>query len=292
MDLWETLKPYVQSGEEEEHVELKREVDLSNKPGRAEFARDVSALANTGQEAYLVIGVVDAGSRTGSRPEEYIYGFSCADWDEFRRQAHEAVRFYCDRPPKMALTRMKHPDLERSICVVAIPRSFARPHAMKRSSAGVAEDDIWVRRGPTCARATLAEIETMIQSQHHAVVINLSHPLTRPQRDALELDCNCIIDQMIERPVQLDHHLPMADQVRKIIDGIGLTSYAWQSTSILVKLPGLAEAAATVLAELHGRTGHFPTIIRLRPVSGSATAYEFAETIDLQAVRDQSRERR
>jgi len=292
VDLWETLKSYVESGEEEEHVELKREVDLCTKPARAEFAKDVSALANTGREAYLIIGVVDARSRAGGRPEDYIYGFSCADWDEFRRQAHEAVRSYCNRPPKVILKRLKHPDLDKSICVVVIPRSFARPHAIKKSSRDIEENDIWVRRGPSCALATVAEIESMMVSQQHALVINLSHPLTRPQLDALELDCNCIIERVIDCPVRLDHQRSMADQVKGIVDSIGLTSHAWQRASIFVKLPGLAEAAATVLAELHGRTGHFPTVIRLRPVGESATAYEFAETINLQVVRDQSREGR
>jgi len=48
-----------------------------------------------------------------------------------------------------------------------------------------------------------------------------------------------------------------------------------------------------VLAELHGRCGYFPSILRLKPVAGSTPPrFEVAETVNLQAVRDTSREAR
>lgn len=47
------------------------------------------------------------------------------------------------------------------------------------------------------------------------------------------------------------------------------------------------------LAELHGRIGHFPVLIRLRPVADSVpTRYEVAELLNLQAIREQARYRR
>lgn len=54
-------------------------------------------------------------------------------------------------------------------------------------------------------------------------------------------------------------------------------------------LPSLTEIAGVVLAELHGRMGYFPTVIRRRRVSQAPPEYELAEVIDLQAVREQSR---
>jgi hypothetical protein len=57
-----------------------------------------------------------------------------------------------------------------------------------------------------------------------------------------------------------------------------------------VNLPSLNHIAACVLAELHGRMGYFPTILRMRPVAGSTPPqFEVAEIINLQAVRDQAR---
>jgi hypothetical protein len=49
----------------------------------------------------------------------------------------------------------------------------------------------------------------------------------------------------------------------------------------------------TLLAELHGRMGHFPAVLRLRPVPDSnPPQFEVAEVINLQEVRDETRKRR
>jgi hypothetical protein len=61
---------------------------------------------------------------------------------------------------------------------------------------------------------------------------------------------------------------------------------------LLVNPPGYAPAAFVLLAELHGRIGHFPSLVRLRPKSGPVTTYEVAELLNLQTIRDAARERR
>jgi hypothetical protein len=61
----------------------------------------------------------------------------------------------------------------------------------------------------------------------------------------------------------------------------------------MINPPGYAPAAFVLLAELHGRIGHFPTLIRLRPGHGSAvTTFEVAELLNLQTIRDESRKQR
>lgn len=58
-------------------------------------------------------------------------------------------------------------------------------------------------------------------------------------------------------------------------------------------LPSLNFIAAVLLAELHGRMGYFPTIVRLRPVADATPRrFEVAELIDLQSVRDVARIKR
>jgi len=48
-----------------------------------------------------------------------------------------------------------------------------------------------------------------------------------------------------------------------------------------------------LLAELHGRMGYFPPIVRLRPVPNALPPrFEVAEIINLQAVREAARTRR
>ncbi|MCS6846984.1 MAG: CRISPR-associated protein Csx15, partial [Anaerolineae bacterium] len=72
--------------------------------------------------------------------------------------------------------------------------------------------------------------------------------------------------------------------------GIGLTPQQWQTERILVNLPSLNFIAACLLAELHGRMGYFPTIVRLRQVKDALPPqFEVAEVINLQAPRDEAR---
>lgn len=122
------------------------------------------------------------------------------------------------------------------------------------------------------------------------IIVNFAHPLTDEQRVQVEQ----LIGQRItdERQVfcQFDNELPFAPQVQAYVQEAGLSSEAWQGEMTVVNLPGFAPAAATMIAELHGRMGHFPTVLRIRPVAGSTpTIYEAAEVINLQAVRADAR---
>jgi len=92
--------------------------------------------------------------------------------------------------------------------------------------------------------------------------------------------------------VQIDHGEPLATQIGAIVDAIQLSSEEWQTRPLLINPPGYAPAAFVLLAELHGRIGHFPALIRLRPKPGPVPAYEVAELLNLQAVREAARKRR
>jgi hypothetical protein len=72
-----------------------------------------------------------------------------------------------------------------------------------------------------------------------------------------------------------------------------LSSEELQTKPILVNLPSLNTIAALLLAELHGRMGYFPPVLRLRPVSGvTPPRFEAAEIINLQEIRDSARKQR
>ena len=61
----------------------------------------------------------------------------------------------------------------------------------------------------------------------------------------------------------------------------------------MINPPSYNFGAATLIAELHGRTGYFLPIIRIRPEPDSTPRrFEVAEIINLQAVRDEARESR
>ncbi len=125
------------------------------------------------------------------------------------------------------------------------------------------------------------------------ILINFSHPLTGEQQAAIEVISGQKISRLVEQMAQFDLSRPFAGQAVEMVDQVGLTPAEWQQGPLLVLLPSLNFGAAAVLAELHGRCGHFPPLIRLRPVEGSLSPkYEAAEIVNLQAIRDQARERR
>ncbi|HRU94740.1 MAG TPA: CRISPR-associated protein Csx15 [Anaerolineae bacterium] len=125
------------------------------------------------------------------------------------------------------------------------------------------------------------------------LILNYSHPLTPDQLSQLEALTGAAIAEVREIPAQLDLEAPFAPQAVALADAAQLTPEQWQTTPLLLVPPALNFAAVALLAELHGRMGYFPPVVRLRPVAGALPPrYEVAEIINLQAVRDAARKRR
>ncbi|GIV13007.1 MAG: CRISPR-associated protein Csx15 [Fimbriimonadales bacterium] len=125
------------------------------------------------------------------------------------------------------------------------------------------------------------------------ILINFAHPITEQQKSQIESMTGKPIDRIIDIPVQFDNAQPFEPQVLSLLDRVGLSSQEWQTLPILINLPSMNVITAILLAELHGRMGYFPTIIRLRPIQGSTPPqFEVAEVINLQAIRDSARTRR
>ncbi|GAB4434065.1 MAG: CRISPR-associated protein Csx15 [Anaerolineae bacterium] len=125
------------------------------------------------------------------------------------------------------------------------------------------------------------------------ILLNFSHPLTAEQRTQIEAHAAQPIERLVERMAQFDTTAPFAEQVAALVEGLGLSPAEWQQAAIVVAPPSLNFGAAALLAELHGRCGYFPPIVRTRPVPGSLPPrYEVAEIINLQALRDAARKKR
>lgn len=124
-------------------------------------------------------------------------------------------------------------------------------------------------------------------------LLNFSHPITEEQKAQVEQASGQRVERVIEIPAQFDHGRSFAEQAKELVDSVGFTSSEWQTTPLLVNLPSLHVIAAAVLAELHGRMGYFPSVLRLRPVPNSTPPrFELAEILNLQAIRDEARNRR
>src|SRR5438067_639275 len=124
------------------------------------------------------------------------------------------------------------------------------------------------------------------------LILNFTHPFTHEQRAQIESLANSSIVEVRDIRVQINQEEPLEPQIVSIVDIIGLSSDEWQTLPLLINPPGYAPAAFVLLAELHGRIGHFPSLIRLRPKPGPVTSYEVAELLNLQTIREAARRRR
>ncbi len=124
------------------------------------------------------------------------------------------------------------------------------------------------------------------------LILNFTHPLTLEQQAQIESLADTTIKVIRTIPVQINQAEPLEPQITAIVNTIGLSSEEWQTLPLLINPPGYAPAAFVLLAELHGRIGHFPSLIRLRPKHGTVTAYEVAELLNLQTIREAARRRR
>ncbi len=125
------------------------------------------------------------------------------------------------------------------------------------------------------------------------LILNFSHPLTPAQRARIEELTGQPIERVIDVPTQFDPARPFTEQAAELANTVGLLPQEWQALPLLINLPSLSIIAGLVLAELHGRMGYFPTILRLRPVAGSTPPqFEVAEIMNLQSARDGARARR
>ena len=125
------------------------------------------------------------------------------------------------------------------------------------------------------------------------ILLNFSHPITSAQRAQIEALTGQAIAQSIDAMPHFDEQQPFTSQLQALMAQVALTPAQWQSEPLLVVLPSLNFIAAALLAELHGRMGYFPPVVRTRPVADVLPRrYEVAEILDLQGIRETARKAR
>lgn len=125
------------------------------------------------------------------------------------------------------------------------------------------------------------------------ILLNFSHPLTPAQQAQIEALTGQSIARIIDAMPHFEEQQPFPPQLQALVAQVALTPAQWQSEPLLVVLPSLNFIAAALLAELHGRMGYFPPVVRTRPVADAVPRrYEVAEILDLQGIRETARKAR
>jgi hypothetical protein len=123
------------------------------------------------------------------------------------------------------------------------------------------------------------------------IIVNFAHPITPAQCETIAQLAGEAVERIVDVPIQFDPAAPFVPQVREAVESAGLTAAQWQTERLVINPPSLASIATLIIAELHGRMGYFPTVVRLRPVPDrTPPQFEVAELINLQAVRDAARQ--
>ncbi|KKC28651.1 CRISPR-associated protein Csx15 [Caldanaerobacter subterraneus] len=124
-------------------------------------------------------------------------------------------------------------------------------------------------------------------------LINFSHPLTENQIQKLEEKLGQKIERVVEIDAYIDQQKSLIPQIVELVDRVGFTPHEWQTVPFILNPPSLSISAVTLLAEVHGRCGYFPPVLRLRPIEGSLPLqFEVAEIISLHQVREEARRKR
>ncbi len=289
--LWRRIRRHVETGRETPKVDLKLTLQLDSSKDKMEFAKDVTAIANTpGGNGYIVIGVQDVKDRKTKDPQDYIAGFSWPQGpDQFECTANQILRVYVSKMPVIRYDEFPHPECGKNIGVITIERSFRKPHAFIRAGAGIEQHQVWIRRGTASFLASPSEILEMGENLAlpTSIIINFStHGLTDEQRKAIEKHT------YIEEVIELRAHCgpeDAVDYVKGLLKQTGITVEEWSTKSIIIALPGFSPLTAVVLAYVHGLKGGFPKIIWLTPHPKDANRYILGDLFDLQGIRNKAR---
>ena len=129
------------------------------------------------------------------------------------------------------------------------------------------------------------------------IVFNFSHKLSEKSEQQLVDLINIYTET--ENPPQLavyplekqyDEELPFAKIAKEAVDDLSKHVPGWEQMPFLIVPPSLNFAAVAILAEIHGRVGYFPSVVRTRQIKGTISPeYEVVEILYLQEIRDQAR---
>ena len=146
-------------------LEFKREWhDLSGRAGKAEFAKDVLAMANAvaeGEVAHIIFGIDDqkaGGTVLGvvDPPEE--------------EQVQQVLSAYTDPVPDCSMVSAPDPASGARLDALIVRWSRFQPHHSVRDYNNTLSSQVaYTRRGPTVGVLSLQELEQLIRKKHERI---------------------------------------------------------------------------------------------------------------------------
>jgi hypothetical protein len=125
-------------------IDRKKMFEIKNDHQKKEFAKDVSAIANTpGPRGFLLYGITN---------DKKVEGISSSDFKE--EQMQQIISSRCDPPVKFLAYTLKH--LGQDIGILEIPTSIARPHQY------LPDGYFFIRRGTITDKMSINEISSAI----------------------------------------------------------------------------------------------------------------------------------
>lgn len=141
-----------------------------------------------------------------------------------------------------------------------------------------------VRHKARESRYMEAEIEPLADE---VVVLNFSHPITEVQKGEIAgllgvTPFDVKVREGLSKQYRYVTTLNLVEQVRDQVADARLAPSNWQEKLIIVNLPAHSGGAMIALAEMHGRMGYFPTVLR---IERAEDGFHFTEAIDLEQLR-------
>ena len=129
---------------ENERVEFKRLLDLGSAPSKAEFIKDVIALANSAEPiGYMLVGVENNGTIVG--------------WERFEEERIQQILSTYIEPAVQAHCHIVPTSNLMSVGVIEI-WGLHKPYKVTRNIERLTQNDVFVRHGSVVSKASPEEI--------------------------------------------------------------------------------------------------------------------------------------
>lgn len=114
-------------------------------------------------------------------------------------------------------------------------------------------------------------------------ILNFSHAISDEQFAQLHENFGLDIapEDVIGIKTDLDLAQPLGAQVVALVNEIGWLRAEWETTATLVILPSHPDIAVLVAAEIEGRRGHLPDILRRKPVRDEKSGVMRFEVVEI-----------